>query len=85
MSPKKWREFLDGWGLEEVPAHLTRIEDGQADVGCCICGTYCRGKLYSQWVHCYQHAGTRKALTEALDRLASDSFCRYHAEMLHSP
>ena len=32
MSPKKWEELKEGWGLDEVPHPL------REEVGCCMCG-----------------------------------------------
>jgi hypothetical protein len=71
-----WKEIQDGFGLDEVPANLRK------EVGCCMCGAVFPGKKYSQHVAAYEHANTVRTIQTAVDKLRSDSYCRYHAEQM---
>lgn len=75
MSPKKWEELKEGWGLDEVPHPL------REEVGCCMCGDVeSKCKLYSEFIGLYNNSGTVREIQIAIDRIRPNCFCRFHAE-----
>lgn len=74
LTPRQWKEAVEGFGLEKVPKHLRK------ELCCHMCGTNHPGSLWTD-----RPIFNDANVNRVIDALHGNCFCRYHAEQMFGP